>query len=80
MGKKQKHEPINYIYRRCSTSKQDLEAQRSEIKHYCDQQKIKIDENNVYEDEGISGYKKPWQKRKIATIRSQRNLCGGFGR
>lgn len=60
--------PQVYTYLRCSTDKQDLESQQSEIKKYCLKNNLIVHPHNVFEDEATSGYKVPWRKRKIADI------------
>jgi putative DNA-invertase from lambdoid prophage Rac len=66
--KKSIYVPQSYFYMRCSTDKQDIESQKSDIKKYCEEKKIKIDEKNVFMDEGVSGFKKSWKDRKIKQI------------
>lgn len=54
-----------FVYLRCSTDKQDIDAHKAEIDRYC--QDHKFTNVRYILDEAISGYK-PWKKRKIYDI------------
>ena len=60
-------ERINYVYLRVSTDKQEVDSQMLEVKKYCEDNKIEIEESNIYIDESISGTVN-WKKRKINDI------------
>lgn len=60
-------EKTNYVYLRVSTDKQEIESQQLEVKKYCKDNNIVVDESNIYIDESISGTIH-WKKRKINDI------------
>lgn len=56
-----------FVYLRCSTDKQTTDAHISEIKRYCKLKDIKIKDDDIYRDQGLTG-DKPWKSRKIFEI------------
>lgn len=56
-----------FVYLRCSTDKQTTDAHIAEIKGYCKLKGIKIKDDDIYRDQGLTG-DKPWKSRKIYEI------------
>lgn len=57
-----------FVYCRVSTDLQTTESQLFEITNYCEKEKIYPPLENFYTDDGISGFKFSWKKRKIGMI------------
>ena len=57
-----------FAYTRVSTTLQTIDTQLLEIYNYCEKEKLYPPLENIYNDEGISGYKVSWKKRKLGII------------
>jgi len=57
-----------YVYCRVSTDLQTTDTQLLEIYNFCLKERIYPPSKNVFSDDGISGYKVSWKKRKIYEI------------
>lgn len=58
---------VVYVYLRVSTDKQEIDSQKLEVKKYCDDNNIQVEDSNIFIDEAISGTVN-WKKRKINDI------------
>ena len=66
-----------YVYCRVSTSLQDTAGQLFEVFNYCKKEKLHPIIENIYVDNGISGYKVSYKNRKIGEIL---NKCKELGK
>ena len=57
-----------YVYVRVSTNLQSTDTQLLEIYNYCEKERLYPPVENIFSDDGISGYKVSWKDRKIGII------------